>query len=1458
MRRSVRRRVKRKKKSPSQAKWASPSPDERLEEYGQLKHKLVSDSFIQYECQYGISIDEMLSSFNVLDQYHLLQQVNDLGLMQTQNSKSRVKARCSQALVAAHNLRASVPQRENAIKHNLKRLVTKSPSVIEKAIRSHQPTVYMSREDPSQIPVVIDTGASFSLTPVLKDFVGAIEASDVTSLNGLQGQTPVKGVGLVEWTIRDMFGYVRKIRTRAYYVPDAQVRLYSPQSHFQREGGGSLSVSKDSVILQFKDRSRMEFPFQDNSNLPMMLPDACFEPGLNFEEASMLSSPGFVKNQFLNVADERNVNLAPAQKELLQLHQKLGHAHFGWIRRLVSKPKNSKTDALGRGQILPTKSESVSTCDKVLCAACQMGKQTRRTPDDATIHKLPEREMLIRQGNTKPGDMVSIDQYLSSFGGRLPHTFGKEKLSERYQGGTIFVDHATGLIFIHNQVSLKAGETVKSKRAFEAFCSEHGVTVKGYRADNMPFNSKSFMDDIHLKNQKIDFSGVGAHHQNGVAERSIATVTKWARTMLLHMVLLWPDQADISLWPFALETAVYIWNNLPKKDLRQAPLELFAQQLFPSLDHLMRLHVFGCPVYVLDPKLQDGKKLPKWDPRVRRGMYLGPSSSHSTLVSRVLNLHTGKVTPQYHIVCDDLFTTIPNAESGGLYNPNEFNADSWSTILETGYELHLDAIDMNDPEDRLRIPELSDDWLTGPERRVRAQRRAAREARRLMQRELDLQAPVPPPDPHDPAPNPEGNGGGNEIENEFGPGQEDQDDQNFLPDDDDRSQLTVPEGVQASEEEEEADAETAPQVPEGAAGGRPRRQINPPARLIETIDPSKKVYRVSGKRQRRAERHPERQYGKYYRNQKFKQASLDQQFLASLDWKKAVSMLKSPEFAKMWALAEQNRDLETGTFEELHPLILAAKASSADNPTWNEAMNGPLSDGYWEAAKKEIETLQKMKAWEVVDREAWMNVLPSTWAFKCKRLPDGQVQKLKARFCVRGDHQIEGVDFKEDEIFSPVVSWNTVRLLLILSCIMGLETKQVDYTAAFIHAPLSEDEEVYVEQPRGFSEPGKVLKLNQCLYGLKQSPRNFYNHLKGNLEAIGFECQTEVDPCLFISNKCICLVYVDDTLFYAPKEEYIQEAIEKLEKRGMEMTIEDSVAGFLGVHIERNESNQSIKLTQKGLIKRIVEALDISDLPPKKTPATYDPLVIDKDGDPPDGKYSYASVVGMLLYLSGHSRPDIAFAVSQCARFIHNTKRSHEVALERIGQYLKSTMDDGLILKPTGDYDMECHVDADFAGLWPLEDVMDPTCVKSRTGFVISISGCPVIWSSKLQSDIAGSTMEAEYNALSTAMRDVIPMQNLFKTVGSAVGIDEEVITSFKTTVWEDNMGCLRLARKEPGQYTPRSKHYAVKYHWFRSHLKSTRSTVEHIDTSLQKADIFTKGLRTDKFEAIRLLLCGW
>ena len=207
-----------------------------------------------------------------------------------------------------------------------------------------------------------------------------------------------------------------------------------------------------------------------------------------------------------------------------------------------------------------------------------------------------------------------------------------------------------------------------------------------------------------------------------------------------------------------------------------------------------------------------------------------------------------------------------------------------------------------------------------------------------------------------------------------------------------------------------------------------------------------------------------------------------------------------------------------------------------------------------------------------------------------------------------------------------------------------------------------------------------------------------------------------------------------------------------------------------------------------------MEALNIEQLPKKDTPAKCEPLTKDLDGDPPDGDCNCASVIGMLQCLQSHSRPDITHAVSQCARFAHSPRRSHEIALEHIGQHLKGTIEEGLIMKPTDNFNIDVYVDADFAGLWPHEDKNDPTCVKSRTGHAICIADCPVIWGSKLQGSIALSTTEAEYNALSMTMRLVLPLLELYKTVGSSLGIASEVATHFQTTVWEDNNECLILA----------------------------------------------------------------
>ena len=147
-------------------------------------------------------------------------------------------------------------------------------------------------------------------------------------------------------------------------------------------------------------------------------------------------------------------------------------------------------------------------------------------------------------------------------------------------------------------------------------------------------------------------------------------------------------------------------------------------------------------------------------------------------------------------------------------------------------------------------------------------------------------------------------------------------------------------------------------------------------------------------------------------------------------------------------------DPMTGYLECTNPLAFAAmtKRSDPDSPRYHEAMASIDSESFKEAMVAEINALTAKNTWTVIPRASisGKNVLPGTWAFKRKRFPDGRLRKCKARFCVRGDKQIEGVDYFET--YAPVVQWSTVRCLLIMSIVLDLRTQQIDNSNAFCQA----------------------------------------------------------------------------------------------------------------------------------------------------------------------------------------------------------------------------------------------------------------------------------------------------------------------------------------------------------------------------------------------------------------------
>ena len=272
-----------------------------------------------------------------------------------------------------------------------------------------------------------------------------------------------------------------------------------------------------------------------------------------------------------------------------------------------------------------------------------------------------------------------------------------------------------------------------------------------------------------------------------------------------------------------------------------------------------------------------------------------------------------------------------------------------------------------------------------------------------------------------------------------------------------------------------------------------------------------------------------------------------------------------------------------------------------------------------------------------------------------------------------GNRQTHGVDFFET--WAPVVQWSMVRLMLILSAKLGLQSAQADITAAFVHAKLAEDECIYVHQPRDFvGDPAHCYKLKHALYRLRQAPRYFFEYLKKRIELCGTK-QSHLDPCLFIGPNMIVITYIDDLLIYSKDDKHIEGFINGMKNEKVDLQKEGTAEGFRGVDIQHDNKLQTITLTQSGLTQHVITALGLCSSNSAKydTPTETAALHRDAEGAAASGTISYPSVLGMLLNLSDHTRPDISFAVHQCARYTFRPKLKHEIALKQIGQYLEGT-----------------------------------------------------------------------------------------------------------------------------------------------------------------------------------------
>ena len=291
------------------------------------------------------------------------------------------------------------------------------------------------------------------------------------------------------------------------------------------------------------------------------------------------------------------------------------------------------------------------------------------------------------------------------------------------------------------------------------------------------------------------------------------------------------------------------------------------------------------------------------------------------------------------------------------------------------------------------------------------------------------------------------------------------------------------------------------------------------------------------------------------------------------------------------------------------------------------------------------------------------------------------------------------------------------------------------------------------------------------------------------------------------------ILYVDDAGIAAPKRSLIDDFVQELRDLDFDLDIEDDFSSYLGIGIEAAKDGTR-HMTQKGLIKKIITTTGLDNCNPNWTPTNQAALGSDPDGELYDQKdWNYASVVGMLLYLSNNTRPDITFSVSQVARFTAIPKKSHAIAIKTIVRYLVRTKDKGLYFKPDGSYHLRCWVDADFAGLFGNEPSENVDSARSRYGYIITFGGVPLVWKSQLISEICLSTLHAEYVGLTNALRALIPIRSMVTMILDFLLLPSSKLPEVHCTVFEDNQGAYLLGTNQ--KLSVPTKYFCVKHHFF-------------------------------------------
>ena len=495
--------------------------------------------------------------------------------------------------------------------------------------------------------------------------------------------------------------------------------------------------------------------------------------------------------------------------------------------------------------------------------------------------------------------------------------------------------------------------------------------------------------------------------------------------------------------------------------------------------------------------------------------------------------------------------------------------------------------------------------------------------------------------------------------------------------------------------------------------------------------------------------------------------------------------------------------------------------------TYSEAM----SDDKWRAAiESELESLREHHTWgPPAQLPANRRLVDVKWVFKEKLDSDGNV-KHKARLVARGFTQVNGIDYQST--FSPVVQPTLLRTLLSLAAHHSWVIKQADIKTAFLYGELKE--EIYIQLP-----DKSIRRLHKALYGLKQASRAWNTKFDNFITKRGFE-RSQTDPCCYFMKEAstYILIHVDDILVFSPTESRANNVIRLLGDEFNVVSLGDCKS-YLGLEISRDHTAKTLSMKQASYIKKLLSKYGMDECNEVSTPADTSGTKEQMESTTADeDNRRYMEILGSLLYVANNSRPDISYAVSELAKKANSPSPSDWKALKRVMRYLRGTINHGIVFGG-GRADNEnppivAYVDANYAG-----------CVetrKSRYGGLIMVNNGTVEWRSKMQPNIALSSMESEYIGACEVAKVIMWLRQAMEELG---------FRQTKPTILHiDNSSAKYFAEENIVQN--KSKHIDVKYHYIREKILEKDIELKHLPTEQMPADALTKPLGLKFFKRFR------